>query len=143
MSKKDKPRPGHDPGELDSDLFDPEVLTEQLAGSGEESALVEITDVLDLHTFRPKDIADVVREYLDAAVEQGLSELRIIHGRGIGVQRETVRKILARDPRVLRFGDAPGDAGGWGATLVWISSKQEPARSGSDSQPAVGRNDGG
>src|SRR5437764_1615751 len=77
-----------------------------------------ITDVLDLHSFRPAEVADVVREYLEAAWEKGLRELRIIHGRGIGVQRQTVRTLLGRDPRVTAFGDAPAEAGGWGATWV-------------------------
>jgi len=77
-----------------------------------------ITDVLDLHSFRPAEVADVVREYLDAAWAKGLRELRIIHGRGIGVQRQTVRTLLGRDPRVVDFGDAPAEAGGWGATWV-------------------------
>ena len=77
-----------------------------------------ITDVLDLHSFRPAEVADVVRDYLDAAWEQGLRALRIIHGRGIGVQRQTVRTLLSRDPRVEGFGDASPEAGGWGATWV-------------------------
>jgi dsDNA-specific endonuclease/ATPase MutS2 len=87
---------------------------------GEELDSVEIpiTDTLDLHTFLPKEIADVVRDYLDAAHEKGLRELRIIHGRGIGVQREIVRKVLEKDARVVSFHDAPPAAGGWGATLV-------------------------
>ena len=80
---------------------------------------IPITDVLDLHSFRPAEVADVVREYLDAAYELGLRRLRIIHGRGIGVQRQTVRTLLERDPRVLAFGDAPAEAGGWGAT--WLT----------------------
>ena len=80
-----------------------------------------ITDVLDLHSFRPAEVKDVVRDYLDAAYEQGLRELRIIHGRGIGVQRQTVRTLLERDPRVAAFGDAPAEAGGWGAT--WVTLK--------------------
>jgi dsDNA-specific endonuclease/ATPase MutS2 len=87
---------------------------------GEPSEPVElpITDTLDLHSFQPREVAGVVRDYLDAAYERGLRELRIIHGRGIGVQREIVRKVLERDPRVRRFRDAPPEAGGWGATLV-------------------------
>ncbi len=60
----------------------------------------------------------MVRDYLDAAYDKGLRELRIIHGRGIGVQREMVRALLGRDPRVVGFGDAPPEAGGWGATWV-------------------------
>lgn len=77
-----------------------------------------ITDVLDLHSFRPAEVADVVREYLEAACEKGLRELRIVHGKGIGVQRQTVRTLLSRDGRVETFGDAPPEAGSWGATWV-------------------------
>jgi dsDNA-specific endonuclease/ATPase MutS2 len=88
----------------------------------EEIAPIEvpITDVLDLHSFRPAEVKDIVREYLDAAYEKGLRRLRIIQGRGIGVQRQTVRTILERDPRVTAFGDAPAEAGGWGATWVTL-----------------------
>ena len=81
-----------------------------------EPVEVPITDVLDLHSFRPAEVKEVVAAYLDAAWEKGLRELRIIHGRGIGVQRQTVRALLQRDPRVVDFGDAPPEAGGWGAT---------------------------
>jgi len=83
-----------------------------------EAVEVPITDVLDLHSFRPSEVSGVVREYLDAAYELGLRQLRIIHGRGVGVQRQTVRTILGRDSRVEAFGDAPAEAGGWGATWV-------------------------
>lgn len=79
---------------------------------------IEITDVLDLHPFRPAEVSSVVRSYLDAAYEAGFRRLRIIHGRGAGVQRRTVRTVLERDPRVRSFGDAPPEAGGWGATRV-------------------------
>jgi dsDNA-specific endonuclease/ATPase MutS2 len=79
---------------------------------------VPITDVLDLHSFRPADVPEVVREWLDAAYAAGFHLVRIVHGKGIGVQRKTVRTLLARDPRVEDFGDAPLEAGGWGATWV-------------------------
>jgi dsDNA-specific endonuclease/ATPase MutS2 len=79
---------------------------------------LEITDILDLHSFRPSEMADVVREYLDAAYARGLRELRIVHGKGTGTQRRTVRTLLERDGRVEAFGDAPLEAGGWGATWV-------------------------
>lgn len=82
---------------------------------------LEITDVLDLHTFPPSDVKDLVREYLDLAYDKGLRELRIIHGKGIGAQRRMVRTILERDPRVVAYGDPPGEAGGWGATWVTLS----------------------
>jgi dsDNA-specific endonuclease/ATPase MutS2 len=85
---------------------------------GGEPVVVPIENVIDLHPFQPKEIRDVVREYLDAAYEEGLREVRLIHGRGIGVQRKAVRKILENDPRVKAFGDAPAEAGGWGATWV-------------------------
>jgi dsDNA-specific endonuclease/ATPase MutS2 len=87
-----------------------------------------LTDTLDLHTFQPGDVADVVRDYLDAAYEQGLYKLRIIHGRGIGVQRKTVRTLLQRDRRVAAFGDAPAEAGGWGATWVTLTPPDEKER---------------
>ena len=86
----------------------------------DEVVELEITDVLDLHSFPPSDVADLVRDWLDAAYEKGYRELRIIHGRGVGVQRRTVRTILERDPRVVEFGDAPGEHGGWGATVVTL-----------------------
>ncbi len=83
-----------------------------------EPAELPITDVFDLHSFRPAEVADVTRAYLDAAYEKGLRSVRIIHGRGVGVQRRTVRRVLERDPRVVEFADAPPEAGGWGATLA-------------------------
>jgi len=73
-------------------------------------------DVLDLHSFPPAEVRDVVRDYLDLACERGYAQVRIVHGRGIGVQRDAVRRILAADARVEAFGDAPAEAGGWGAT---------------------------
>lgn len=79
---------------------------------------IPITDALDLHTVPPRDVVGVVEEYLIEARKLGFRALRIIHGRGIGVQREAVRKVLARTDFVLRFADAPLEAGGWGATVV-------------------------
>jgi dsDNA-specific endonuclease/ATPase MutS2 len=81
---------------------------------------LSVTDVFDLHTVPPRDVEAVVEEYLEEANRLGLRALRIIHGRGIGVQREMVRKICARTPFVAEFGDAPAEAGGWGATLVTL-----------------------
>ena len=88
---------------------------------GIEPVELPITGVLDLHTFRPSEVADVVKAYLEAAREKGLSELRIIHGKGTGTQRSIVRAILERDPGVGSYGDAPGEAGGWGATCVTLN----------------------
>ena len=77
-----------------------------------------IEDSLDLHAFVPRDVPSVVDEYLSQTVARGFGEVRLIHGRGTGVQRAIVQKILARHPRVLSFSDAPPDRGGWGATIV-------------------------
>ena len=90
-----------------------------------EEVVFEIGDVLDLHSFPPKEIKFLVRDYLDHAVEQGWDQVRIIHGKGIGVQRRTVRAILEKDPRVREFGDPPGESGGWGATWVRLSPRSE------------------
>lgn len=90
----------------------------------EEIVELPVTDVLDLHSFRPAEVPDVVREWLDAAYEKGFRELRIIHGKGIGVQRQTVRTLLGRDPRVEAFGDMPLEAGSWGATWVRMKDSQ-------------------
>ena len=79
---------------------------------------LEISDVLDLHSFPPQQIADVVESYLEAAIDKGLVHLRIIHGKGIGTQRRTVRTLLERHPGVVSFAEAPPEAGGWGATTV-------------------------
>ncbi len=81
---------------------------------------IPITDVFDLHTVTARDVEAVVEEYLDEANKLGLKALRIIHGRGIGVQRETVRKVLGRTGFVISFSDAPAEAGGWGATVVTL-----------------------
>lgn len=88
-----------------------------------EPVRIPITDVLDLHSVPPRDVKAVVEEYLVEARRLGLYALRIIHGRGIGVQRETVRRVLASSAFVESFGDAPLEAGGWGATIVTLSRR--------------------
>ena len=82
---------------------------------------IEITDIFDLHTIRPRDVKRVVEEYLLQAHEKGFRSVRIIHGKGIGVQREIVRSLLARTPFVAAWTDAPPEAGGLGATIVRLS----------------------
>ena len=86
--------------------------------SDEEPVHIPITDIFDLHAVRPEEVKEVVEVYLEEAYRLGFKALRIIHGRGMGVQREMVRAVLARTPFVLSFGDAPPEAGGWGATVV-------------------------
>jgi DNA-nicking Smr family endonuclease len=87
---------------------------------GAGPAELPITDVFDLHSVPAKDIKEAVEEFLIEAQRRGYKALRIIHGRGIGVQREIVRGILARTSFVESYGDAPMEAGGWGATLVTL-----------------------
>jgi DNA-nicking Smr family endonuclease len=94
---------------------------EDLTEAGEpdgEPVRVPIEDALDLHAFTPRDVASVVEEYLAAARERGFREVRLIHGRGIGVQRSIVHALLSRHPLVSSFADAPPEHGGWGATVV-------------------------
>jgi dsDNA-specific endonuclease/ATPase MutS2 len=86
----------------------------------EEALRIPVTDVFDLHTVPPRDVRAVVEEYLQEAHHLGFKALRIVHGRGIGVQREMVRSILAKTPFVEAFQDAPAEAGGWGATVVTL-----------------------
>jgi dsDNA-specific endonuclease/ATPase MutS2 len=86
----------------------------------DEPVRIPITDVFDLHTVPPRDVRAVVEEYLIEAHRLGYRALRIIHGRGIGVQREMVRSVLSRTAFVTEFHDAPAEAGGWGATIVTL-----------------------
>jgi dsDNA-specific endonuclease/ATPase MutS2 len=83
---------------------------------------IEITDVFDLHTFQPRDVKPLVEEYLLQAHAKGFRSVRIIHGKGIGVQREMVRSILSRTRFVVDWTDAPPEAGGLGATIVRLST---------------------
>jgi dsDNA-specific endonuclease/ATPase MutS2 len=77
-----------------------------------------IDGTLDLHTFRPEEVKDVVRDYLEACRERGIDQVRIIHGKGIGTQREIVHGLLAKLPGVESFRLADESGGGWGATIV-------------------------
>ncbi len=85
-----------------------------------EAVAVPITDELDLHSFAPQDIPALVGDYLDLCREKGLRTVRLVHGRGRGVQRACVRRLLAARSDVLDFSDAPPERGGWGATLVHL-----------------------
>jgi DNA-nicking Smr family endonuclease len=96
--------------------------------SGEEPVEIPIEDALDLHAFTPRDIPSVVDEYLREAQARGFGEVRLIHGRGIGVQRRIVQSLLARHPLVARYADAPPERGGPGATLVWLTGGTGPRR---------------
>jgi DNA-nicking Smr family endonuclease len=83
-----------------------------------EPVVLPIEDSIDLHAFSPKDIPSVVEEYLEQCRRAGLYEVRIIHGRGKGIQRHIVHAILGNHPWVLSFSDSSPESGGWGSTLV-------------------------
>ncbi|MGH9966597.1 MAG: Smr/MutS family protein [Pyrinomonadaceae bacterium] len=89
-----------------------------------EPVTIEITDVIDLHTIPPQDVKRVTEEYLEQSRIAGFPTVRIIHGKGIGVQREIVRTVLATTPFILDWTDAPPEAGGLGATLVRLKLDQ-------------------
>ncbi len=88
-----------------------------------EEFVLPIEDFIDLHHFRPKEVKSVVESYLEEAVAAGFEEVRLIHGRGIGVQREIVRSLLSTHPYVLDFADAPPARGGWGSTVVRLRQR--------------------
>jgi len=92
-----------------------------------EPVELPIEDTLDLHAFSPRDVKSAVEAYLEEVSARGWPVVRIIHGRGIGVQREIVRAILAESDYVECYHDAPPEAGGWGATVVTF--KRPPAPS--------------
>ena len=103
------------PEEIESDTLDP-------FNPFPESVEIEIKDVIDLHTIPPRDVKAVVQEYLLQAYAKGFRSVRIIHGKGVGVQRETVRSVLAKTTFVFDWSDAPPDAGGLGATIVRLKN---------------------
>ncbi|MGH7795901.1 MAG: Smr/MutS family protein [Candidatus Binatia bacterium] len=86
----------------------------------DELVVLTIEDSIDLHAFQPKEVASVVEEYLEACRQAGFSEVRLIHGKGAGVQRNIVRAVLSKHPAVLSYHNAPAEAGGWGATVVFL-----------------------
>ena len=93
-------------------------MTDDFDDELDDSVVLPIEDAIDLHPFAPRDIPDVVESYLEAAVEAGFTEVRVIHGRGKGVQKERVRQVLSKHPLVEQFEEATPDRGGWGATVV-------------------------
>jgi dsDNA-specific endonuclease/ATPase MutS2 len=86
----------------------------------DDAVAIPIEDAFDLHPFAPREIPSVVESYLEAAVEAGFHEVRLIHGKGRGVQRARVHAVLAASALVVRFADAPPERGGFGATIAWL-----------------------
>ena len=97
-----------------------ETQDDNRGGKPEDSVEIPIDGVLDLHTFNPRDVKELLPEYIAACRRKGIFEIRVIHGKGTGVLRETVHSILRRLPGVSSFMTAGEDAGGWGATLVTL-----------------------
>jgi len=95
-----------------------------MTGPGDEPG--ELTDELDLHTFLPRECADVVEEYVRAAQEAGFALVRIVHGKGTGALRRIVHAVLERHPAVRSYRLAGGDRGSWGATLVELVPRAGP-----------------
>ena len=89
-----------------------------LLAMDDEPVQLPITSELDLHTFRPSEIKDLVPDYLEECRKRGLRSVRIVHGKGIGNLRRTVHALLERDPNVESFALAGEQLGGWGATMV-------------------------
>ena len=83
-----------------------------------------INGELDLHTFRPADVKDLVPTYLEECRKRGILSVRVIHGKGIGALRETVHAVLRRTAGVKSFGLASPSAGGWGATIVELEKRR-------------------
>jgi len=88
----------------------------------DEPVELPIDGVLDLHTFSPKDVRDLVPTYLEECRRRGIIEVRIIHGKGTGTLKALVHALLKADPGVASFEDADPMAGGWGATLVHLKA---------------------
>ena len=82
---------------------------------------IPIDGNLDLHLFSPREVPNLIDDYFAECVRSGVHEVRVIHGKGSGVLKKRVRRLLARHPRVASFKEAPPDAGGWGATLVTLT----------------------
>lgn len=90
-----------------------------------EPIIIPIEDTIDLHTFHPKEISELLDDYLTECNKAGIFSVRIIHGKGQGFLKKRVGQVLAGHPLVKRYQDAPPEAGGWGATLVDLKSSAD------------------
>jgi dsDNA-specific endonuclease/ATPase MutS2 len=89
--------------------------------NSEDPIEFQISDELDLHTFRPGELGELIPDYIGLCLQRDILRIRIIHGKGIGTLRETVHGLLRKDSRVLRFELAGQEEGGWGATIAWLN----------------------
>lgn len=114
MSSAESNKPESEPWD-----FDPESL---------EPVPIPITGELDLHTFRPNEIRDLLPDYFEACLEKGITTVRVIHGKGTGTLREGVHRLLEKLPMVASWQwPAGGQSGTWGATWVWLKIVDKPA----------------
>jgi DNA-nicking Smr family endonuclease len=90
----------------------------------DEPVKIPIEDVLDLHTFHPRDVPDLLEDYFSECIKAGIYLVRVIHGKGKGIQKKRVQQLCNESPMVESFSDAPPEAGGWGATIVELRKKR-------------------
>ena len=95
---------------------------EDFAFDEEDPIIMPIDGILDLHTFLPRELNNLIDDYIEACVQAGVLEIRIIHGKGKGILKKRVYSILARNNKVQGYSQASEDAGGWGAVLVKLKS---------------------
>jgi DNA-nicking Smr family endonuclease len=93
----------------------------------DEPLELPIDGVLDLHTFQPRDVPELVKEYLATCQQRGILQVRLIHGKGIGNLRRTVHSVLSKHPAVIGFTLDHPEYGGWGATLVRLRPVEKAA----------------
>ncbi len=119
--------PGRLPPEMASTNGDGEEEEPPQSTSAQvvEPYVVPIEESIDLHHFVPSEVLAVVDAYLDAALAAGFREVRLIHGRGKGVQRANIRRFMEGDSRVERFRESSPDRGGWGATVAWLRNPHD------------------
>lgn len=115
---------GHSITMTDNDPYDSPSDEEPWAEG--EPVRVPIDGELDLHTFSPKELPGLLDDYLEACLEEGIFDVRIVHGKGKGILRDRVKSLLKRHPQVESFVQAPPEAGGWGATLVKLKRDATP-----------------
>jgi predicted RNA-binding Zn-ribbon protein involved in translation (DUF1610 family) len=117
-----------------SDPQDDSLVAKLQASAGEEiladfsqteALVVGLGDTLDLHTFQPKDLPSLLDEFIRVSQRDGILLVKIVHGKGTGALRRRVRGLLAQDPRVANFYNAPPKSGDWGATVVELKALQE------------------
>ena len=116
--REDRGREDRERGERDRD--------DAARAADAEPAELPIDGTLDLHAFSPRDVKQLVPDYIEACLERGILDLRIVHGKGIGALRTIVQSVLERHPAVEWFGHRP-DAGSWGATVVRLRAPQDPS----------------